>query len=82
MTYGSSTATVRDRQSYVDTNVNRETNDFADLAAGDFDRDGRMDAVVVRSTAKVSVMFNGRGEPNRDRLAAKITRRASAATPT
>lgn len=73
VTYGSSTATAPDRQRYVDTNVNRETNDYADLAAGDFDRDGRMDAVVVRSTAKVSVMFNGRGEPNRDRLAAKIT---------
>lgn len=45
----------------------------ADLAAGDFNRDGRMDALVVRGTPYLSQMFNGRGTPNSDRLAAKIT---------
>lgn len=46
---------------------------MGDIAAGDFDRDGRMDAVVAQGGAGLSLLLNGRGEPNRDRLAAKIT---------
>ncbi len=73
MIYGGSTPGSPDRQNYPGGEENDATLDPAGMAAADFDRDGRMDAVIVRQTSAVSLLLNGRGTPNYDRLAAKIT---------